>query len=331
MGIGAVGAPSGLSRSLLLRPAADRLLPTALHQPHRRGSDVDFLRGFGFQGYSGRSSWGRALSTRPASGAELKQRLRNPGPLGNAADRFRRNAAACGQPRDAARVAQGSAGVIPLVHIDCTHGDNERRLAERANRDADADADGGGLRERRAARRRSSRPGHSVHEMGTARMGHDPATSVLNGRNQAHDVPQPVHHRRVVHDLDRVGESVADLHGAVGTGGELRRGPALGVSGGDLAARPAAAPAGPHAHDELAKSGGEGRAAAGSASASANRMRAAQAEDSAITVILPLSRVQRFTLFARSGSQCLHYCDLPLGRLGRRKGTLGESWQARRD
>ena len=31
-------------------------------------------------------------------------------------------------------------------------------------------------------------PGHSTHEMGTARMGRDPATSVLNGRNQAHDI-----------------------------------------------------------------------------------------------------------------------------------------------
>ena len=31
--------------------------------------------------------------------------------------------------------------------------------------------------------------GFSVHEMGTARMGRDPKTSVLNGYNQAHDVP----------------------------------------------------------------------------------------------------------------------------------------------
>jgi choline dehydrogenase-like flavoprotein len=30
--------------------------------------------------------------------------------------------------------------------------------------------------------------GRGVHEMGTARMGHDPAESVLNGWNQAHDV-----------------------------------------------------------------------------------------------------------------------------------------------
>ncbi len=31
--------------------------------------------------------------------------------------------------------------------------------------------------------------GFSVHEMGTARMGKDPKTSVLNAYNQAHDVP----------------------------------------------------------------------------------------------------------------------------------------------
>ena len=31
--------------------------------------------------------------------------------------------------------------------------------------------------------------GEAIHEMGTARMGRDPRTSVLNAYNQAHDVP----------------------------------------------------------------------------------------------------------------------------------------------
>ncbi|MGJ8738034.1 GMC family oxidoreductase, partial [Zobellia laminariae] len=31
--------------------------------------------------------------------------------------------------------------------------------------------------------------GHGIHEMGTARMGRDPKTSVLNGHNQVHEVP----------------------------------------------------------------------------------------------------------------------------------------------
>ena len=30
--------------------------------------------------------------------------------------------------------------------------------------------------------------GHGIHEMGTARMGKDPKTSVLNGNNQIHSV-----------------------------------------------------------------------------------------------------------------------------------------------
>src|SRR5438045_5766339 len=32
-------------------------------------------------------------------------------------------------------------------------------------------------------------PGFAIHEMGTARMGRDPKTSVLNAYNQSHDVP----------------------------------------------------------------------------------------------------------------------------------------------
>ena len=31
--------------------------------------------------------------------------------------------------------------------------------------------------------------GLGIHEMGTARMGRDPKTSVLNAHNQVHDVP----------------------------------------------------------------------------------------------------------------------------------------------
>ena len=31
-------------------------------------------------------------------------------------------------------------------------------------------------------------PGLAIHEMGTARMGRDPKTSVLNSWNQAHDI-----------------------------------------------------------------------------------------------------------------------------------------------
>src|SRR6185436_14751478 len=35
----------------------------------------------------------------------------------------------------------------------------------------------------------NSAPGNCIHEMGTARMGRDPKTSVLNGWNQVHTTP----------------------------------------------------------------------------------------------------------------------------------------------
>jgi choline dehydrogenase-like flavoprotein len=35
----------------------------------------------------------------------------------------------------------------------------------------------------------ASKPGGTIHEMGTAHMGTDPRTSVLNKYGQAHDVP----------------------------------------------------------------------------------------------------------------------------------------------
>jgi choline dehydrogenase-like flavoprotein len=76
---------------------------------------------------------------------------------------------------------------LPLVHIDCTHGENERRLANRANRDAVQMLLSAGFENVKPLGELQA-PGHSVHEMGTARMGRDPATSVLNGHNQAHDV-----------------------------------------------------------------------------------------------------------------------------------------------
>ena len=46
-----------------------------------------------------------------------------------------------------------------------------------------------GLENVRPWRNDDDPPGSNNHEMGTARMGRDPATSVLNGHNQCHDVP----------------------------------------------------------------------------------------------------------------------------------------------
>jgi choline dehydrogenase-like flavoprotein len=184
MGIGAKGKhPGSLDRYYYGRRPTGFYLPRYINLTEN--ADVDFVRGYGFQGYSSRNSWERARRE-VGVGAELKQRLRSPG-------RWELRLIGFGEmlPNADNRVTLHESHKdrwgLPVVHINCTHGENERRLAERANRDARQMLVAAGF-EDVASIGPVRPPGFSVHEMGTARMGHDPADSVLNGRNQAHDV-----------------------------------------------------------------------------------------------------------------------------------------------
>jgi glucoside 3-dehydrogenase (cytochrome c) catalytic subunit len=184
VGIGASGThPGFLDRYYYGRRPTGFYLPRYINLTESAG--VDFLRGYGFQGYSGRSSWERA-GNEAGVGADLKQRLRTPGPWSMQLIGFGEML-----PRPDNRVTlhdtRRDRWGLPLVHIDCTHGENERRLADRANRDAVQMLVAAGF-ENVVPLGEVKPPGHSVHEMGTARMGRDPATSVLNAHNQTHDV-----------------------------------------------------------------------------------------------------------------------------------------------
>jgi choline dehydrogenase-like flavoprotein len=185
VGIGAAGVhPGFLDRYYYGRRPTGFYLPRYVNLTEK--DPVDFARGFAFQGYSGRSTWNRA-DREAGIGAELKQRLRDPG-------RWEMQLIGFGEmlPRADNRVTlhetRKDQWGIPLAHIDVTHGDNERLLAERANRDAAAMLTAAGF-ENVTSLGAVKPPGHSVHEMGTCRMGHDPAVSVLNRHNQAHDLP----------------------------------------------------------------------------------------------------------------------------------------------
>jgi hypothetical protein len=56
-------------------------------------------------------------------------------------------------------------------------------------------------------------PGLSIHEMGTARMGRDAKTSMLNGYNQSHDVPNLFVTDGASMPSERLAEPVPDFHG----------------------------------------------------------------------------------------------------------------------
>jgi choline dehydrogenase-like flavoprotein len=152
----------------------------------RTPEDVGFLRGYGYQGSASRGGW-RGGSSRQGIGAELKESLREPGPwtmwLGAFGEQL---------PRAENRVEldpeETDSWGIPLLRITCTWDDNERRMmADAADRAAEM-LEAAGCRNIRTYNAMTP-PGFCIHEMGTARMGRDPQTSVLNAHNQAHDVP----------------------------------------------------------------------------------------------------------------------------------------------
>jgi choline dehydrogenase-like flavoprotein len=77
---------------------------------------------------------------------------------------------------------------IPTVRIECRYGENERRMAADQHRCLEEMAAAAGW-EVEKSEAELGPPGLSVHEVGTARMGSDPASSVLDPHNRCWDVP----------------------------------------------------------------------------------------------------------------------------------------------
>ena len=74
---------------------------------------------------------------------------------------------------------------LPVVVFDADFRDNEKKMREDMMNDAAEMLESSGLKGVKT-HDNESYPGTAIHEMGTARMGRDPKTSVLNGNNQVH-------------------------------------------------------------------------------------------------------------------------------------------------
>jgi choline dehydrogenase-like flavoprotein len=75
-----------------------------------------------------------------------------------------------------------------VLAIDCEIKDNERKMRKDMMADAQEMLEIAGLKNVKAYDNDYA-PGMGIHEMGTARMGRDPKTSVLNANNQVWDAP----------------------------------------------------------------------------------------------------------------------------------------------
>lgn len=143
------------------------------------------LRGYGFQGGGSREGWERGMELR-GFGADFKRTLREPGAWMFSFYGF----GEC-LPNHENFIELDKEKVdawgIPALRINCVWRENERALLKDMSIAAAEMLSAAGAKEIEAFVEDNA-PGLTIHEMGTARMGRDPKTSVLNAHNQAHDV-----------------------------------------------------------------------------------------------------------------------------------------------
>ncbi len=145
----------------------------------------DFVRGYGFQGGAGRSGPARP---RNGVGKEFKEALLRKGSLGPWG--FSISGWAECLPREdnfmELHPTLKDKWGIPALRIQCTWGPNERALLKDMQVTAAEMLEAAGATNIRT-HDSNNPPGHCIHEMGTARMGRDPKTSVTNAHNQLWD------------------------------------------------------------------------------------------------------------------------------------------------
>ena len=163
--------------------------PGSVHLPRYRnlnGESRDYVRGFHFQGGASRQSWWRGIREL-AIGKELKELVQTPGEWMMGLNGFGEML-----PYHSNRMYldhdKTDKWGQPLVVFDCEFKENEFTMREEMKNDAAEILEAAGFNDITTYDSPGG-PGLGIHEMGTARMGNDPNTSVLNRWNQVHSVP----------------------------------------------------------------------------------------------------------------------------------------------
>jgi len=146
----------------------------------------DFIRGYGFQGYSGTGMFPGNANSTLGFGAAYKKRVREEagayiwmGGFGEVLARYENHVSLDPQVKDR--------WGIPVLRFHFEFGDNEKKMAKDMIETARESFEAAGIEVLNVGRQISPE-GSSIHEMGTARMGSDRKTSVLNQFQQTHDV-----------------------------------------------------------------------------------------------------------------------------------------------
>jgi choline dehydrogenase-like flavoprotein len=165
--------------------------PVGIYIPRFRNlgqanTQKDYLRGFGFQGSGSRHEWQDTGGSANGFGVDFKKELLRPGPWtlwigawGETLPYYENKVELDTDRKD--KWGQ------PLVKISFEYHENETAMRKDIQQSAEEMLQKAGFKNIHSYNHIAP-PGSAVHEMGTARMGRDPKTSVLNEFNQVHEV-----------------------------------------------------------------------------------------------------------------------------------------------
>jgi choline dehydrogenase-like flavoprotein len=187
LGVGASGVMEGLEDKYYYGRRPNITYMPRFRNINAQSTSAVFSRGYAYQCGAGRSGWQRHIDGVDI-GADMKELLTEPGA-------WSFDFAGFGETRPyyenqvTLDYTKKDKWGLPVVAIDCALQENERKMRQDMVVSAAEMLDQLGAKNI-VKRDSTDKPGErvfSVHDMGIARMGKDPKTSVLNGNNQMHD------------------------------------------------------------------------------------------------------------------------------------------------
>jgi len=148
------------------------------------GDKRDYLRGFGYQGGASREGWQRNVAEM-SIGAGLKETLTEPGQWTVGITGFGELLPYHENKITLDKDTKDKWG-LPVLSMDAELKDNEKKMRKDMQEEAKAMLEAAGVTQLRSWDN-GHHVGDGIHEMGSARMGNDPKTSVLNAHNQVWD------------------------------------------------------------------------------------------------------------------------------------------------
>lgn len=142
----------------------------------------DYLGGFNYQGRASRGGWNRKISN-VSFGAELKNKLIKPGPWTVGLTAFGETLPYQENTISLSKTETDKYG-MPILIFDASIKENELKMRIEMENDAKEMLEASGVKNVRSFSMSNFPLGLSKHEMGPARMGRDPKSSVLNANNQ---------------------------------------------------------------------------------------------------------------------------------------------------